>query len=339
MNNINQNTFFVDKSVNELGVKYTPVKILQEGQKGKADNLYDVSVVVCAYNSSDEAMMFTLESIITQKNIHVEVVIADDGSRNNLHNEIIDYFRLKQFENWIMVCNESNHGTVYNLYTGLAVSNGKYVKIISPGDAISGNTTLREWVDFNENNNYRWSFSDAIYYVGNPGDQKYVAVQAHPNNIDPYLKRKKMLCRWNYTVLNDIALGATLFCERDLLIKYTKKIVNKIIYAEDNIWRMMMFDGIVGGYFAHDSILYEYGTGISTSGSDIWSERLTKDWESANCLMKNNRKLDRFQRSIVKAWEINETGRVLSKLFVKGKLKDYLMSKIRTRKTSTKVER
>lgn len=297
------------------------------------ENYCDISIVVCSYNSTIEAMLFTLDSIIKQRQISFEIVIADDGSKDNLSGEIKKYFEKIKFNNWTMICNVKNQGTVCNLYTGLEKSRGKYVKVISPGDALYSSSVLREWIDYNESNNYTWSFSDAIYYTGNICDKKYVKCQAHPNNVKPYLRKKAKVCRWNYIVWDDIALGATLICERYLMITYVKKILNKVKYAEDNIWRMMMFDGIIGGYFPRPTVFYEYGTGVSTNGNDIWRKRLEQDWEATNYIMLEDKILNRFQKSIIKAWKKKNSNNRLLKVLVKGWISNYYSKKINIRYT------
>lgn len=294
----------------------------------------DVSIIVCCYNSKWVSLLFTLESIICQENISYEIIIADDGSKDNLKLEIENYFNSKKFANWLMVCSERNQGTVKNIYSALKVANGKYVKTISPGDAIIDKYTLRNWIDYNNSNGYRWSFSDAIYYVDDIKERKYVSANSHPNNITPYIKHDSEKCRWNYLVLDDIALGAAFLCECSLELEYEEIIKDHVIYAEDNIWRIMMFDGIVGGYYPKDAILYEYGTGISTSGSDWWSDKLEQDWNASNEIMRRHCNSDDiFQKRVVKAWNLKKRGK-LYELLVPGKIKGYIYRKFWGRKTS-----
>lgn len=295
--------------------------------------IFDISVIVCSYNPTKEALFFTLRSIISQKDIEVEIIIADDGSKVFYKDDIIAFFEKNKFVNWKIVCNEVNHGTVFNLYSALKVCNSRYVKFISPGDALYGETILKRWKDFQYNAKSKWSFADAIYYKNQSNEQIDLECQAHPNNVKPYLKNDRDICRWNYIALDDIALGACVFCETELAESYISKIVNQVIYAEDNIWRMMMFDGIVGEYFPCNAVLYEYGTGISTSRSDIWFMRIKKDWDKANELMIQNKKLDNFQRKVVNTWKINEENNKIKKIFIRGKLKQYIVSKLHMRKT------
>lgn len=270
---------------------------------------------------------------MNQKEIDFEVIITDDGSQENLHEEITHYFLKKQFYNWAIVCNKMNGGTVRNVNSGIEYCNGKYCKLISPGDALSSDHILKDWMNFCKENKCRWSFSDAVYYQGDPSQKNYICAEAHPQDITPYLMHNDRLCRWKYTALDDIALGAAIFSETSLLKEYMNKITGKVVYAEDNIWRMMMFDGIIGMYFRENAVFYEFGTGISTKKSDIWAQRIQKDWDMANQLMVANKKLDQFQEEVVKAWKYKLSHSKWHRLMIKGWLKSYLMHKLYTRKT------
>lgn len=298
----------------------------------RSKDTYEITVLVCSYNPKISTLFFTLDSILNQKDIELEIIIADDGSKNNLASEIEQFFKNKKFKNWKMVCNKSNRGTVHNLYSGLLVASGEYIKIISPGDAIYGENTLRKWLDFTVNNNYIWTFSDAFHYYGNIKNMKIISVNAHPNNITPYLNRDERTCIWNYVVWDDIALGATILCKKDIQIFYTKKILDKVIYAEDNMWRIMMFDGIVGGYYPHNTMFYEYGTGISTNGSSIWNQRIMLDWNAATNIMLDKQEFTDLQKEINKDLK-RKDGSILQRICVNGYISRKI-NKYRHRKTN-----
>lgn len=235
----------------------------------------------------------------------------------------------KEFNDWTLICNKKNRGTVHNLNSGLEVCKGRFTKLISPGDALIKNSILKNWMEFLIESNSKWSFSDAVYYK----NKNCIISNAHPNDIKPYLKGNKKMCRWNYIALNDIALGAAIFSETALLKKYVLEIVDKIIYAEDNVWRIMMFDGIVGSYYPEATIFYEFGTGVSTNENDIWKQRLKDDWNSANKLMLSSRNLNQFQKSLIKAWKLDSIECNWLKLFIRGKIKNYIKKKFKARKT------
>lgn len=71
----------------------------------------------------------------------------------------------------------------------------------------------------------------------------------------------------------------------------------------------MMFDGVVGSYFPRNTIYYEYGTGVSTNGKTICTERLKREWDTANGLMMAEKDMDPFQMKVIEIWKQYESGR------------------------------
>ena len=265
---------------------------------------YQISVIVATYNPIFEKLFETLLSIVNQKGVIFEIVVTDDGSKKNYFEEIGAFFQEKKFKNYKLVSHIQNKGTVENMLSGIKMSEGKYVKGISPGDQLYNTGILKEWIDYMEMNHVTWSFSDAVYYEKKGNKNCLISGTAYPTNLSPYLKKNVNKCRWNYVVLGDIALGATMLCKRELQLEYIKKIAGKVVYAEDNIWRLMMFDGYVGCYFPKSTILYEYGTGISTANNSEWGYRLKKDWECTTEILLNSKEItDDFQKKIIQERE------------------------------------
>ncbi len=297
---------------------------------------YDVSFVVVMYNADEQELYTTLDTIFDQQGIAFEVIIADDGSKRNYKSELESYFRDKNFSNYKLVLNPQNRGTVQNLYSGLEVAEGKYIKDISPGDYLYGKKIIRQWMDFNDSRGYDWTFSDAIYYACKGKDCKVVRGEAYPRDIKVYEKDFDS-CRWNYAALSDITLGAAILCKTETQKRYIEKILGKVIFAEDHVWRLMMFDGIAAGYFPQNTILYEYGSGVSTSNSEVWRERLDRDWKAATeIMMDTNRELTAFQRKIIRGYK--RKNHFLYKYFVKGNIKQIYLSKHKVRYTDDYAE-
>lgn len=285
----------------------------------------DVSVCVLTYNPVKEKLKETLLSIIRQKKIEFEIIVSDDGSEENLFEYVIDVFREKKFTNYKLVANEKNEGTVINCYRAVKNSVGDYIKTISPGDELYSDTTLYEWVIKLKESDYQWSFSDVICYkIGNDGRKKILSLRAHPQEIRSYKKEYKNQdkCRWNYLVLNDIPIGAAILIEKNLMLNYLKMIRGKVVYAEDHIFRLMMFDGICPLYYNSESIWYEYGAGISTLKNAVWEMRLSIDWNVADSIMLNRvQNFSSLQIKMRKA--INSKyykHKYISLIMVKGKL-------------------
>ena len=265
-----------------LHVKETENQIFSQHYSKKAeivtskeisDFKFDVSIICVIYNSSFERIKLTLDSALVQRGVRFEIVIADDGSADNHKEEIIKLFNEYNFLNYKLVFNEKNQGILSNFLSGLSVSEGKYAKGIGPGDFFYRDTIFEDWINYMETNKKVWSFSDIVNYIKTKSGREVVSVMANPQDITPYVKGDLKRCRWNYLVLHDIVNGASIICQTNILREYCHRIKSKgIIYAEDNIFRIMMFEGIVGGYFPFSTIFYERGEGISTSNNDVWKK-------------------------------------------------------------------
>ena len=111
-----------------------------------------VSVLVLSYNSDIKKLYLTLQSIVKQTIDAFEIVVADDGSKENHKEELIEYFKSCGFTNYKLVMNEENKGTVQNILSGLQYCEGEYVKPISGGDCLYDEDTLHKMYDFMKDN-------------------------------------------------------------------------------------------------------------------------------------------------------------------------------------------
>lgn len=288
-------------------------------------------------------MILTIDSIISQKGVNIEMIVTDDGSKNNYFGKLKEYLRNKGVINYKLIEHEKNQGTVLNIYGGVTKSSYKFVKVISPGDILAEDDVLYKWIQQMLHKEYEWSFSDAIYYCKDNG--KYIAVErdTHPQMVKPYIQEDVVSCRWNYVVNDDIALGAATFSTLDILKEYLERIINKVKYAEDNVWRLMVYDGIVPYYHPFETILYECNTGISTSGGDRWSKLLRADWDATNKIMfDHSNDKDNLQKEmkkyIFKEYSNHKIVRIIQKIKIPGKLLLSIKRKVSPRLSSTKYE-
>lgn len=258
---------------------------------------YKVSVAVVTYNPDRKKLLATLRSILLQKNIRFQIVIADDGSVEPEFAAAEQLFAQHGFTDYVLVHNEKNRGTVYNILSAIESSTGTYIKTISPGDMLGGEDVLREWTDFTERCGAVYSFTDAVCYKNEKGSVQAVECPAHPQIVSCYLDGDAEEARCRYLVFNDLFLGAALLCRRDVQLQYISEIAGKVVYAEDNIYRLMVCDRIPVCYFPCNTVVYEVGSGISTSGSSVWEERLHRDWDACTqLLMQRCTGADSFDR-------------------------------------------
>lgn len=246
-------------------------------------NYYDISFVVLTYRPEFEKIKGTLSSLISQEGINFQIVVSDDGSDDNLFDRIKDYFRNNEFNDYKLIEHKENKGTVCNFYDALMECKADRVKLISPGDEIIGTDTIKKWINNIVVSGRCWSFSRVNNYYYNNGKRIAIDTNHIPLDTIPYKKDKMHEARFNYIVFSDNVNGASVICDRDLYLKYIKKMINQVIYCEDLVYYLFMFDNICPYYFDYAAIAYECDSGISSSKNDIWNSRLIKD---KNCIYK-----------------------------------------------------
>ena len=296
-------------------------------------NDYKISVLILTYNSSYDALKNTIDSVLEQKGIDIEIVISDDGSKECCLDKIEEYLICKAFSNYKIIYNKNNVGTVKNFYYGLQNVSNKYVKDISPGDMLYGNYALREWLIYTIDKNAAWSFCDTIYYIRKNKRIIPIQVKTSPQMTKIYKRDNFYKIRWQYFVLGDICVGASMIFKKDVMLRYTEEIIDKVKYAEDNIFRMAMFDGVSFCYFENYCILYEYGTGVSTSKNEKWLNLLKNDYNATNDILNQRYRIDRFQRNMLDAFKVLSGKNKLNKVFVRNYLVYRLYTSFFTKKS------
>lgn len=248
---------------------------------------YEVSVILLTYNPNFEKLKNTINSIINQENISIELIIADDGSKKFPYKEIEKYLDERAFKNYIIVNNTINQGTVRNYLSGICRARGKYIKGISPGDFLYDRVCLRKMIDYMETNAYQLCFGKAVYYCEENGQYKYIPYH-NPFDLKVYRKYNENKILKNYFLYQDYALGASFVVEKKLLETSLNKIQEMVKYAEDISVLYMLANGEKIGFFDDYIIWYEYGTGISTKASDKWKKILYNEYKSVYELLRNN---------------------------------------------------
>lgn len=304
---------------------------------------YDVSVIVASYNPSIDKLLFTIDSILNQKKVYVEIIVTDDGSKNNHFEKIKQYFKENSFFDYRLIDHKNNQGTVLNISDGVKIAKGEYLKVISPGDVLAFDDILFRWIQAITNSEYEWSFSDAYYYSEMNGNYSILEKYANPQLVKPYIDNKTDLCRWNYVVNDDLAIGAALLCKTYLFREYLDRIIYKVKYAEDNVWRLMMYDGILPYYFPEETVLYECNTGISNSPNNRWAKLLKADWDATNQIMlENSNENDDFQKKmgkyVFKKYSNNVLLRKIEKAFIPGRIIFVIKRKYFPRTSNTEYD-
>ena len=244
--------------------------------------LPDVTVLIVTYNSDLNKLYRTLYSVLRQKNVIFEIVISDDGSDSFESAKIEKYLLSRGCGEFSIMSSEKNFGTVINIQKGLSVSKGKYVCSISPGDFFYGEKSLSEIYEYANKYDLESVFGVPLLYNSDLSEK----VKFYPKFIPMFPKM------YNWGIFNGFfsktsvlygnnPVGATFFRKRVHYTKYINMIAGKIVYLEDKpISLLHLYNGGKVAFYDRPFIWYEYGTGISTSGNEKWTEKLRKDNES-----------------------------------------------------------
>ena len=250
----------------------------------------DVSVVVVTYNPKQKALLSTLKSIICQKNIEFEIIIADDGSKDFDSNGIELFFERNRFSKYHIVHNEVNQGTMINALSGWSAANGKYIKQLSPGDFLYDDHTLRRMYDFIEKTGATLAFGAEASYKYENNIIEFIDYN-NPKDIRPYLENNEKAIRYNYVAKRQFGNGMAFIVDRDKLLRYAALLQNKVKYGEDFTYLLMVGCDEKISYMNCFVIWYEYGIGISTNKENKWFIRLDQDKKVCyEIISKNNNK-------------------------------------------------
>lgn len=268
----------------------------------RKDNFIDITIIVLTYNSKWEKLVATLNSICYQKNVNMQIIVSDDGSKNNYYDELESFFKEHKISNYFLNLNKENKGTVKNIASTFHHIQGEFVKLISPGDLLYSDTTLKDMCDSLHSSKCSIGFGKILPYN-------------YENKIEVIPLKRNPLCQFlydnnnykskdiflDYLVANDTIIGASIIFEREVFIKYMERIRGSLIYAEDFSLRLMVFDGFKIHFMKFFVIWYEYGHGISTTNNSVWGKRLRQDLLNSDKLIKKvNMPLKPMQKKYIK---------------------------------------
>lgn len=236
---------------------------------------YDISVIIASYNPSWEKLKKTVNSILFQKDVKIEVIVADDCSENNYFNELNDFLKGKC--DYKLLSSNQNVGTTKNVYRALQEASSKYVKLISPGDYIYNENILKIWLDFVKEHNSKISFGKAVYYNDSMGEIKLIRRRNSPQEPISFNFEKGDKLVYNYLICGNAIHAVTLLSETRHMLEYLSKIKDVIKYCEDKMFDLMISDYVRFDFFDQNVVFYEYGSGISTSGNQEWYKKIADD--------------------------------------------------------------
>lgn len=238
------------------------------------------TVLVVTYNTDITKLLITLKSIVLQKYRPIQIVISDDGSKNNNFDKVRDFFDEYNFTEYELVANKKNQGTVKNFLSGLSAVKGKYVKIISGGDALYNEDTVGKLNSFMEENRVEGCFGLLQGYQSLGGGNIKLTNFNSPFDIEAYRKNNDKAIKKNLVLYSDNTCGAAICFEKNYGIEYLERIVDYVVYEEDIFQVLSAIEDRRLHFLDEYIIWYEKGEGVSSKTNSRFQELLKKDVDS-----------------------------------------------------------
>lgn len=269
-------------------------------EKQNNNNDVDVTFLIASYNASFEKLKRSVLSGIVQEGVSLQIIICDDGSQDPHFVELRGLFLEHSFTNYVLLGAKKNTGTVKNVLKASDHACGRYLVAIGAGDYFCHKTILRDWVQDCDTHNAPISFGDIVNFHTVNGKDEVVSAPRIPHCLFLYQKTPRHLNteRYAYLLCYDHICGASWMTRTDLFFSYTKMLDDRVIYANDNCFRLMIHDGYSFHYYPKEVMNYEYGDGVSTSSSEIWSTRIQKDMRETDRVLCEMEPKDAFSRRV-----------------------------------------
>ena len=269
---------------------------------------YDVSVIICTYNSQWNKLKSTISSILEQKNKKYEIIITDDGSTDTNFDKVNKLLERFNFRSYNLISHNVNQGIVENYYSALIAAQGEYVYGIAPGDMLYDDKVLCNLHNFAKKNNASVCFGNAVYYnVISEGVKVFYDVKNAPSRpwlYDSDLPIEKIK---EYFFMGNIINGASFFRRTEIAIKYVDRIRGISKYVEDNTTTaLLLADGIRVWHYDDFTVWYEYGTGVSTGNDSKWKKLLENDFNKVNSMLLQEYPNDKTIRDLIKINSMNK---------------------------------
>lgn len=206
-----------------------------------------ISIIIPAYNL-EQYIRKCLFSIINQTYENLEIIVIDDGSKDNT-SQIIDELALQ--DSRIIPIHQDNKGVFIARLLGIEHSTGDWIGFVDGDDEIEANM-------------YELLLTNAI---DNNVDISHCGYQMiYPDRIDYFYNTKQRKYQNNHEGLKDLLLGVFIepgLCnklfKRELFAMILKNDIfqNKIAYNEDLLMNYYLFKNARASYF-EDVCPYHY---------------------------------------------------------------------------------
>lgn len=256
----------------------------------------DFSVIVMLYNAEEAALKRTLASILLQKDVSCEIILADDASRNDCLRQAETYLTDRHVP-FRVSHHAENQGTVQNLLDAAEMAKGTYVKDIGAGDLLFDEHTLsflKRKLDENPSAVMGYGLLDSFQIRDGKIHQ---IVSRDPADIRAHITGNERRIRRDILQYHGWISGAAMFFRRENFIEGLQDLQGTVLYCEDQMQAFFLLKNQKILFVRTPVVYYEVGTGISTGQDMAARDRLNQDrlhyWKKKSVEYPNSREVKR----------------------------------------------
>lgn len=239
------------------------------------NNKYQISFIVCLYNSETDKVLKTINSIKGQRDLVYEIIVCDDGSKC-IDSDIIRNYLFEANIDHKIILNKENRGTIRNLLSGVSQSEGDYIFCLGPGDMIYDCFTGKNFYTFAMENNAKISFGKAVPYEEVEHSLiVHTEMYNSPKFPQKYATSVDISKKLKYCGLYFPINGTTFLREREIFMKLLEEVSQCIRYKEDYSSTILaLVKGIDIVFYDCNTTWYEYNSGVSTAKNSTFRDVL-----------------------------------------------------------------
>lgn len=240
-----------------------------------------VSIIIMSYNN-DDYIEDTIKSIYEQTYKNIELIIADDCSKNldvEKFKLIISKYNNENIRKVIIYKNKINLGTVSNCNKAISLASGKYIKFIGSDDLFYNKYVIEKLLEYMKNNDLEILsceteindiYMNHIEFTDNYSNLKGCL---NENRID-----NKKLYNFLYEKGSMIDTTATIF-SKSIFEKYGLFDENYLLVEDWPYWLKLSESNCVWGYNNLTTVKYRKGLGVTSLKPKSISNDFLKIWK------------------------------------------------------------
>jgi glycosyltransferase involved in cell wall biosynthesis len=142
-----------------------------------------VSIIIPTYNNADK-IIETLDTVFNQTYKFVEVIVIDDGSKDNTEHVVLKYISTHSLENKLKYYKQENAGAPNARNKGMAKSSGQVIKFLDSDDVLYDDDVLGKQVAFMLAGDYDIVYGNEVYYNDNFDEHNFIRKRGNIINVD-----------------------------------------------------------------------------------------------------------------------------------------------------------